>query len=50
MFLLQVGVSVKTRVGAITFASTANGIFWPLQYETTEDVLEALDNIEYTGK
>lgn len=37
------------RAGALTFSSKAENQFLPLDYNTTEGVLEALDRIEYTS-
>ncbi|KAF8767223.1 Collagen alpha-3(VI) chain like protein [Argiope bruennichi] len=49
-FVIKVGVSKNgTRVGALTFSSTAETQFLPFVYETTDDVLVALDELNFEG-
>ncbi|CAL1280738.1 unnamed protein product [Larinioides sclopetarius] len=46
----KVGISKNgARAGALTFSSKARTQFLPLQYETTEEVLAALDRLNFTG-
>ncbi|GIX74442.1 prothrombin, partial [Caerostris extrusa] len=46
----SIGISKDgARAGALTFSSKAEIEFLPLQYETTEHVVEALDKLNFTG-
>lgn len=46
----RVGITKQgARAGALTFSSSSQIKFLPIQYETTQEVLEALDNLKYTG-
>nr|BAR45590.1 complement factor B-1 [Hasarius adansoni] len=46
----RVGISeAGARAGALIFGSKSENMFLPLSYTTTEEVLDALDKINYTG-
>ncbi|GBN41490.1 Complement C2, partial [Araneus ventricosus] len=46
----KVGISeIGARAGALTFSSKVKISFLPLQYNRTEDVLAALDRLNFTG-
>ncbi|XP_015927281.1 complement factor B-like [Parasteatoda tepidariorum] len=46
----RIGISeIGARAGALTFSSKAETQFLPLEYKTTEQVLDALDKVDYTG-
>lgn len=46
----RVGISQNgARAGALTFSSNAENMFLPLSYTKTDEVIEALDKINYTG-
>ncbi|GFY55938.1 serine protease 42 [Trichonephila inaurata madagascariensis] len=46
----KIGISEHgARAGALTFSSSAKTEFMPLEYKKTDDVLRALDNLQYTG-
>lgn len=49
LFVQVIGVSEDgSRVGAMTFSETAEIKFYPMHYETSEDVINALDAIQFT--
>ena len=50
-YYLQVGISKDgARAGALIFSSKAENMFLPVEYSTTEEVVDALNKINFTGK
>lgn len=49
LLVKEIGVSKDgSRVGAMTFSNTAEIKFYPIDYENSEDVINALDTIKFT--